>query len=176
VVVIAKVAMTKLDRKDPVHWIPRDLYEAYLGEGSDPLLAHYDKAKAKRNPITLSFDLFAILAFPAWLGYRGQWLLWMVFVGMFALLSFVEHLTATEFPASGFVGVGVAMGLMARGFLLTSATGRYTKLKSQGLDDEGIRARLQDQARRNPALAVAGGVGALVVLVGADLLASVIFA
>jgi hypothetical protein len=168
------VTVAKLDPKGADYWIPRDVYAGYLGEGSDALLKHYDKAKRKRNTNTMSFDLFAMLAFPAWLGYRRQWPLWTVYVGTFGLLPFAERLGGFEFSIGAFAGVGFAMGLMARGFVLSVATVRYFRLKSQGLAAESIRAALQGLARRSPPLAVAGGFGALAAFVSLELLASVI--
>jgi hypothetical protein len=167
--------MPKLDPKNPDHWIPRDLYAAYVGEGSEGILEHYDKAKAKRTPTAMSFDLFAILAFPAWLGYRRQWLMWATFVGLIGVAPVVEHLAGWDLPSSVFVGMGLAMGMLARGFLLMSATARYAKLKNQGLDHERIRTAMQDGARRSPLLAMVGGLGAVAIVVGLSILAEVTF-
>jgi hypothetical protein len=167
--------MTKIDPRNPDHWIPRDLYAAYVGERSEGLLEHYDKAKAKRTPTAMSFDLFAILALPAWLGYRRQWLLWGTFAGLVGVAPFVEHLAGWELPGSAFVGMGLAMGLLARGFLLMSATARYVKLKNRGLDDDAIRAAMQDGARRSPLRALVGGLGAVIVIVGLAFVADAIF-
>jgi hypothetical protein len=169
-------SMAKLDLKDTDYWIPRDIYAAYLGEGSDALLKHYDKARSKRNPVTSSFDLFALLAFPAWLGYRRQWLLWKVYVGIFCLIPFIARLPGgLEFPIAAFGGIAIAMGTMARGALLSMATSHYVTLKSKGLASESIRTALQGQARRSPLLAVAGGFGAVAAFVSLELLASSIF-
>ena len=56
--------MTRPNLRDPDQWVPRELFAAYCGGGSDKLLAYYDKAKAKRQPIVWSFDWLAVSSFP----------------------------------------------------------------------------------------------------------------
>ncbi|MEO6603591.1 MAG: hypothetical protein ABIQ16_27150, partial [Polyangiaceae bacterium] len=68
-----------MSAKDPQNWIPRELFAAYVGARSEDLMAYYDKAQSKKNPLTFSFNLLAVLALPAWLGLRRQWALWGTF-------------------------------------------------------------------------------------------------
>jgi hypothetical protein len=166
--------MARVDPRDPQNWIPRELFAAYVGPRSDDLLAYYDKARDKKNLLTMSFNLLAVLMLPAWLGLRQQWAMWATFTGLIGVLPFIEHALGIELPSGGFVGVGVAMGFMARGFLLTSANGHYLKLKRQGLDENAIRNALQGRARSNVPFAVAGGLGSLTVIIGLAHLAHIL--
>jgi hypothetical protein len=166
--------MANLDARDPQNWIPRELFAAYLGPGSEDLLAYYDKARATKNPLTMSFNLFAVLALPAWLGFRRQWAMWGTFTGLIGILPFIEHALGFQLPSGVFVGLGVAMGFMARGLLLTSANGHYLKLKRQGLADGAIRDELQGRARKNIPFAVAGGLGSVTTIVALGHLAQVL--
>ncbi len=165
--------MEKTDPRDPQNWIPRELFAAYVGEGSDDMLAYYDKAAAKKNPMLMSFNLLAVLALPAWLGLRSQWGMWAVFTGLIGSLPFVEYALGIDFPNGAFVGAGVAMGFMARGLLLASANGQYLKLKREGKSAGAIREALQNRARLNIPFAVAGGVGCLMVVLGLAHLAAI---
>jgi hypothetical protein len=151
--------MANLDLRDPQNWIPREVFAAHVGPGSDDLLAYYDQAKEKKNPLLMSFNLLAVLALPAWLGLRRQWATWGTFTGLLGALPFIERAVGFQVPAGAFVGTGVAMGFMAKGLLLTSANGRYLKLKRQGLDARAIRDALEGGARANIPFAVAGGLG-----------------
>jgi hypothetical protein len=152
--------------RDPQTWIPRELFAAYVGPSSHDLLAYYDKALAKNNPLFMSFNLLAMLLLPAWLGLRRQWAMWGTFTGLFSSLSFVELALGAHIPAGAFVGVGVAMGGLARGLLLTSANAQYLKLKRRGLDDGAIRAALEGRASLNFPFALAAGLGSVTVIVG----------
>ena len=158
----------------PQNWIPRELFAAYVGAGSDDLLAYYDKAVSKNNPVTWSFNLLAVLALPAWLGLRRQWAMWATFTGLIGVVPFIEHAIGFELPASAFVGTGVAMGFMARGLLLTSANARYLKLKRQGVTESAMRDALRDRASANVPFALAAGVGSVGVIIGLGLLADVL--
>jgi hypothetical protein len=142
------------------------VFAAYVGAGSDDLLAYYDKARDKKNPLLMSFNLLAVLVLPAWLGLHQQWALWGTFTGLIGILPFIEHALGIQLPMGAFVGVGVAMGFMARGLLLTTANGRYAKLKQQGMDDNAIRAALAGRASSNIPFALAGGLGCLTVVFG----------
>jgi hypothetical protein len=128
---------------------------------------------AEMNPL-LELNLLAVLVLPAWLGLRQQWAMWATFTGLIGVVPFFEHALGVELPSSVFVGVGVAMGAMARGFLLTSANGRYLKLKRRGLTDGAIREALEGKARSNIPFAVAGGFGSLTVIVGLAHLAQIL--
>lgn len=150
------------------------MFAAYVGPDSRSLLDYYDKAKANKNPLTMSFNLLAVLALPAWLGLRQQWAMWATFTGLIGVLPFIERALGVHFPAGGFVGMGVAMGFMARGFLLTSANGQYSKLKRQNLSDVAIREALQGKARANIPFAVAGGFGSVTVIIALGHLAQIL--
>jgi hypothetical protein len=158
--------MASSDVRDPDNWIPRELFAAYVGPSSDDLLAYYDKALAKKNPLFMSFNLLAVLLFPAWLGLRRQWALWGTFTGLMGTLPFIELSLGFDIPGGAFIGVAVAMGCMARGLLLTSANARYLKLKRSGLDDNAIRNALEGRASLNFPFALAAGLGSVTVIVG----------
>jgi hypothetical protein len=166
--------MASLDVRDPQNWIPRELFAAYVGEGSADLLAYYDQAKEKKNPLHFSFNLLAVLALPAWLGLRRQWAMWGTFTGLIGILPLLEHAIGFQVPAGAFVGTGVAMGFMARGLLLTSANARYLKLKRKGLDSAAIRAALEGGARANVPFAIAGGLGCVTVVFALNHLALIL--
>lgn len=162
------------DVRDPQNWIPRELFAAYVGPGSDDLLAYYDQAKEKKNPLHMSFNLLAVLALPAWLGLRRQWAMWGTFTGLIGILPFIEHAGGFQIPNGAFVGTGLAMGFMAKGLLLTSANGRYFKLKRKGLDSSAIRGELEGAARPNIPFAIAGGLGCVTVIFALNHLALVL--
>lgn len=156
--------MATPDLRDPQNWIPRELFAAYVGPSSDELLAYYDLAREKKNPLHMSFNLLAVLALPAWFGLRRQWAMWGTFTGLIGILPFVERAAGFQVPAGAFVGMGVAMGFMAKGLLLTSANGHYLKLKRRGLEPSAIRDALEGGARRNVPFAIAGGLGSLTLI------------
>ena len=158
--------MAKLDLSDPEQWLPRELFAAYCGPGSDKLLAYYDKAKAKRKLITAQFDWLAFFVLPAWLGYRQQWALWGTLTGMVAAISVVEAIAHIQIPSGAFGGTFIALGLMANGLLLSNANGLYLKLKQQGLSPDAISTALAGRARPRVDLACAALVGSLVITVG----------
>jgi hypothetical protein len=166
--------MANLDVRDPQNWIPRELFAAYVGPGSDDLLAYYDQAKAKKNPLYMSFNLLAVLALPAWLGLRRQWAMWGTFTGLIGVLPFIERATGFQVPGGAFVGVGVATGFMAKGLLLASANGHYLKLKRGGATPGAIREALEGRARRNIPFAIAGGLGCVTVIFALNHLAQVL--
>lgn len=145
--------MSKPDLRDPEQWIPRDLFEAYCGAGSDKLLAYYDKAKAKRQLITADFDWLAFLLLPAWFGYRRQWNLWATLTGLLVVAMLLELFLRIRIPSGAFAGSAMGLGLMAHGILLANANGLYLKLKRAGLSQEALRAALVDRARPSPRLA-----------------------
>jgi hypothetical protein len=152
------------DLKDPERWIPRELFASYCGEGSDALLAHYDQAKQRKNMFTMSFDALAVLALPAWLGYRRQWKIWATFTGLIAIVTVIEAFANITIPSGAFVGMGIALGMMARGYLLAGAHGAYAKLKREGRDDATIEQALRGRARKSVGLAFAGGLGSLLIV------------
>ena len=158
--------MANPDAQDPKNWIPRELFAAYVGSGSDDLVAYYDKALVKKNPLFMSFNLLAVLLLPAWLGLRRQWAMWGTFTGLIGILPFIELALGVSVPAGALVGVGVAMGGMARGLLLTTANAQYLKLKRRGLDASAIRDALQGRASLNFPFALAAGLGSVTLIVG----------
>ena len=160
-----------MNPRDPQNWIPRELFAAYVGAGSDDLLAYYDKARGKNKPISMSFNLLAVLALPAWLGLRQQWAMWATFTGLIGVVPFFEQVSGIVLPPSAFVGTGIAMGFMARGLLLTSANAHYLKLKRQGATESAVREALQDRARASVPWAIAGGLASVAVVVGLGFLA-----
>jgi hypothetical protein len=166
--------MANLDVRDPQNWIPRDLFAAYVGPSSRALLAYYDRAKERSNPLFMSFDLLAVLALPAWLGLRRQWAMWGTFTGLIGILPFLELALGFQVPSGAFVGVGVATGFMAKGLLLASANGHYLKLKRRGLSASAIRDELQGGARPNIPFAVAGGLGSVTAIFALNHLAQVL--
>ena len=166
--------MASSDAQDPSNWIPREVFSAYVGPSSDDLLAYYDKAVSKRNPLLMSFNLLALLLLPAWLGLRRQWALWGTFTGLVGILPLIELALGVNIPTGAFVGVGVAMGGMARGLLLTSANAQYQKLKRKGLDAAAIRDAMQGRASLNFPFALAGGLGSITVIFAIAHLASVL--
>lgn len=155
--------MSRPDIRDPDQWIPRDLFAAYCGEDSGPLLEYYDKAKAKRKPILWSFDWLAFFVLPAWLGYRRQWVLYAALIGSIAVVTVVADWMHVRLPSGAFGGALIALALTARGLLFTNANGAYFKLKRAGIQDDGIRQALANKAKRSPGLAVAGLFGAFIV-------------
>jgi hypothetical protein len=158
--------MEKRDPRDPKNWIPRDLFAAYLGPHSEDMLAYYDKALSKKNPLVMSFSPLAVFLLPAWLGLRQQWAMWATFTGFIGAASFIEQAFGIAIPSGAFAGTAVAMGMMARGLLLTSANARYAKLVRQGLSSAALLEALRDRARLNIPFAVAGGVGCVMVTFG----------
>lgn len=166
--------MEKLDPRDPKNWIPRELFAAYLGPRSDDLLVYYDKALSKKNPLLMSFNPLAMLLLPAWLGLRQQWAMWATFTGLIGALPLLEAVLGITIPNGAFVGAGVAMGMLARGLLLTNANAQYAKLMRQGLAPDAVREALRDRARLNVPFAVAGCVGSLLVILGLAHLASIL--
>ncbi|MEO8904090.1 MAG: hypothetical protein ABI488_17255 [Polyangiaceae bacterium] len=164
--------MEKRAPRDPKNWIPRDLFAAYLGPRSDDMLAYYDKALSKKNPLLVSFSPLAFFLLPAWLGLRQQWAMWAAFTGFVGVLPFIEHALGIAIPNGAFVGTGLAMGMMARGLLLTSANALYSKLTRQGLSGSVLVEALRDRARLNISFAIVAGVGSVMIIFGLAYLAS----
>jgi hypothetical protein len=156
--------MSKLDLRDPQQFIPRELFAAYVGPSSDDLLAYYDKVQQRGNPVVMSFNLLAILILPAWLGLHRLWVLWFTYTGLIGLVAFVEQAFKITIPSGAFVGIGVALGLMARGLLLMNANGLYLKMKRQGRDANAVREALEGRARSSIPLAVVAALGSVGVI------------
>jgi hypothetical protein len=162
--------MSKTTLNDPTQWIPRALFADYCGEQADKLLAYYDKAAQKRQMVATSFDWFAILLLPAWLGYRRQWTLWGTLTGMLAAISIAEALFRFHIPTSAFGGVMIALGMMAPGLLLSNAHGLYLRLKQQGLSHDAMRRALANRAAPSVGLACLALAGSLAVGIATALL------
>jgi hypothetical protein len=166
--------MEKSDPRDPRNWIPRELFAVYVGPQSDSLLFYYDKATSKKNPLVWSFDVLAVLLLPAWLGLRQQWPMWATFTGLIGIVPFIEYGLGIAIPNGAFVGTAFALGMMARGLLLTSANALYAKLKRQGLTGAALEDALRDRARINIPFALAALVGSVMVIFGLAHLASIL--
>lgn len=166
--------MDKQDPRDPQNWIPRELFEAYVGSQSHSLLAFYDKARDKKNPLLWSFDPLAVFLPPAWFGLRRQWAMWATFTGLIGVVPFIEYGLGITLPNAAFVGTMFAMGMMARGLLLTSANALYLKLKGQGLSGAALKDALKDRAALNAPFAVAALVGSVMIVFGLAHLASIL--
>lgn len=149
---------------EPATWIDRDTYAAYCG-GSSRLLAHYDKAVEKGNPMQPSWNWLGVLLFPAWCGHRRQWGVWAAFVGLILVLGVFEAVTGILLPNAVFIGLGVGAGMLANGILLSRAITRHHRLVQAGLAPETVRDRLRGAASPSVAGAIAGLVGALVIVV-----------
>lgn len=166
--------MEKLDARDPRNWIPRELFAEYLGPHSDDMLAFYDKAVSRKNPLIMSFSPLAVFLLPAWLGLRQQWAMWATFTGLIGAVPFIEQALGIDIPSGAFGGIALVLGLQARGLLLTTATAKYLKLKRQGLAAGAVRDALRDRARMNIPFALAGCVGSVMVIFGLAHLAAVL--
>lgn len=104
--------------------------------------------------MSMSFNWLAILCLPGWLAYRQRWKLLLVFCVVLGGGSVVAALLGVDVPGAAYTGVGIALGLMAHGFLLTDANHRYQKLLKQNHSEQAIAAALTDQAAPRPLLAV----------------------
>ena len=152
---------------DPEQWIPRELFAAYCGKDSEPLLRYYDKARAKKKLLVMDLDWLALLILPAWLGLHRRWVMCAALTACICGSLLFESFTHVQVPSGAFGGTGVALGLMARGLLLTDANGRFVKLKKQGASPDRITTALTDQGNGSWAtavLAVIGSVGAILVM------------
>jgi hypothetical protein len=154
---------------EPKVWIPRELYAAFCGEEDGPCLRQYDKARMKRNPMVMSFNWLAILCLPAWLAYRQRWQLLLAVTIVVCLASIASDAFGVMVPAGAYGGVGIALGLMAHGFLLTDANHRYGQLVAQNQDQESMQAALANAARGRPLFALLGVAGSVAVSFGLSL-------
>jgi hypothetical protein len=160
----------KVDLRDPANWIPKEMFLAYCGEGSETLSKYYDKCVAKKNMMHMSLNWLSVLLFPAYTGYRRLWSIWATITIIFAGLPFVEALMSRSLPVTAFSGAMLAIGLMGNGLLLMQANAVFHKLKKQGLEIEEIRKRMRFQARPSTGLAfLALGAHVGLVILGAFL-------
>jgi hypothetical protein len=162
--------MDKPNLNDPEQWLSRASFAAYCGEGSEKLLAYYDKARERRRLIIFHFDWLAVLALPAWLGYRQQWNLWGTLTGLLAAISAAEALLRMQIPNGAFVGTMFGLGMMAHGLLLSNANALYLKLRAQGLPADKIEEALSGRAQAKPLLGVAALAASIAIQVAVVLL------
>jgi hypothetical protein len=153
--------------QDPTSFIPRTAFAAYCGEKSEKLLAYYDRTAVKKKMV-FQMNWLALLAFPAWCGYRRQWPLLLVWL-VFAIL-----VSSLNSPPSALLGTSVAFGLMSNNLLLMMAGARYQKLKREGLDETTIQENLRNRAAPSTGRAVGYFVVALACLVLSVLLIAIL--
>jgi len=149
---------------DPEQWIGPELFAAYCGDDSEPLLHYYDKARAKKKLLVMDLDWLALLMLPAWLGLHRRWAMCVTFTFFVCGSMIFEALTQVRFPSGVFGGIGIAFGLMARGLLLMDANGLFLKLKKQGASPAQMAEALTDRAKGSwvtALLAVIGCLGAI---------------
>lgn len=166
--------MTRTSPRDLERWIPRDLFSEYCGPRSERLLAYYDRRRDKQNPIGPSFNLLAFLLLPAWLGYRRQWTLWGSFVGLLALLPFLELGFGFRMPDGALLGTLFGLSLCGQGFLLSNANALYQSHRQRGTPDEAIRTDLRNRAAKSVPHAFAAGAGAAIALILSGILADLL--
>ena len=164
----------KIDVNDPNNWIPKDIFESYCGDKSDKLLSFYDKAVEKRKMYTLSLNWGALLLLPAWLGYRRQWTTLAIITVLIAVLPFFEALFSISISNSSVLGVQIAIGLLANGFLLITAQSEFSKLKQNGTDNYTIKSVLEGKASPSMKYAILSLVAYFVILFGMALIADVL--
>jgi hypothetical protein len=156
-------------------WIPRSLYSAYCGEKSAAYLRHYDEAWRAGNPTVSSFDLLALLCYPAWLGYRQRWQLLAVFTaGAGSIGLAMDAMGLSESPAVG-MSLGLLLGFAGRGLLLAEANWRYRGLIERRWDEAAVRAALADRAAPRPAFALLGFAASTLVQLGFVMLGDWLF-
>jgi len=124
----------------PEQWIPPELFAAYCGDDSEPLLRYYHKARAKKKLLVMDLDWLALLLLPAWLGLHRRWAMCATLTACFCGSLLFESLFQVRIPSGAFGGTAIAFGLMARGLLLTDANGLFLKLKKQGASREDVAA------------------------------------
>jgi hypothetical protein len=160
---------------EPKVWIPRELYADFCGEKIGPCLRHYDKARTKRNPLVTSFNWLAILCLPAWLAYRQRWQLLITLTIVVCLASIASDAFGFNVPAGAYGGVGIALGLMAHGFLLTDANHRYGQLVARAQDPASIQAALVNAASGRPLFALLGIAGSVAISFALSLASELLF-
>jgi hypothetical protein len=166
----------KIDAKDPLTWISRELFELYCGAGSEKLLRFYDKAVEKRNVMAFSLNWLAILMLPAWLGYRKQWALWATLAVLGAIIPFIEGLFGLDIPRTSLTAGTLAISFMANGLLLMSANSHFVKLKKSGMDTEQIQGALHNRASSSVSSAFIGAISFIVIQLGSAIIASMFWA
>lgn len=152
----------KYKPKDTNQWIDKETFALYCGEGSDKLLAFYDKAKDNKNPMSISANWGAILVLPFWLGFRRQWPIYFSLLGVFSILPFVEAYFSLSSVRT--TGIGLALGLFCNGFLLNQANKDHLKLKAKNLSVEEIQSQLKNKAAKSWPLALLAGFGLMAVI------------
>jgi hypothetical protein len=117
----------------------------------------------KRNPMAMSFNWFAILCLPAWLAYRQRWQLLITVMIVVCLANIASEAFGFMVPTGAYGGVGIALGLMAHGFLLTDANHRYAQMVAQNQDPASIQKALANSASGRPLFALLGLAGSVAV-------------
>lgn len=149
---------------DPEQWIPRELFAAFCGEDSGPLLSYYDKAREKKKLLVMELDWLALLLLPAWLGLHRRWAMCATLTACICGSLLFEALAHVQIPSGAFAGTGIAFGLMARGLLLTDANGLFLKLKKQNASPAQLAEALTGRGKGSWAtalLAVGGCLGVI---------------
>lgn len=78
------------------------------------------------NLSSFSFNLLALVALPAWLGYRKMYLFFFSFLGLLCLITLGEYLSGYHLPTTAFTGGLAALSFLMNGFYFTHI---YTSLK-----------------------------------------------
>lgn len=150
----------KLDVNNSKTWIPRDVFSVYC-DGDERMLAFYDKAVSKNKMMLFQFDWLAILAFPAWIGYRKQWMLLLILQIFILILTAVEIIWDVTRISSAMGPVMFSFGLMASGIYLSFVSSEYLKLKKKNHSDEEIGAKLASKGKASVSSAIFTLLGVL---------------
>lgn len=143
--------------QDTSSWIPKEFFLAYVGETQQrkTYSNFYDKAVLKKNMSAMSFNWGAFLFFPAWLGYRRQWGVFGIYIGIMIVAFSLETLFHVVIPNSAYTGLAIGCGFTAKGLLLHLAHKKYSQLKKEGLADSLIIEKMRDKAKGSVGLAIA---------------------
>ncbi len=165
----------KSETNDPDNWIPKDVFLSYCGDKTEKIGNFYDRAVARKQINSPGLNWLSILILPAWLGYRRQWSILSLVIGLLMFSSFVEAYFDFIIPHQGFTAAIVAIGIFGNSLLLQNANGKYQKLKKQGLSDEEISKNLANQARTSIPFAILGAVGGVVLIILSTAIADALF-
>jgi hypothetical protein len=158
------------DLRNPETWIPRDYFAAYCGTRATKPLEHYERWVQKKK-ISPRLDLLAFFAFPIWAGLHKQWILWASWMTVVLASVFADEYF--NIPSSAFsIGISVGFGMIATMQLFLSATGKYERAKSTGLNHEQILEKFRGQAQGTWWLAIGLTLASFVLVILFDLLLS----
>jgi len=133
---------------------------AYIGPNAERFRSAWEKQRTliltKGSGFGWTFCWPALVLSYVWFFYRKQWALGSILLVLPAVIT-----VAYPAAAGGLAGMGIAFGMMAKGFYLLGAVSKITK----------IRAKLADDAARKTALAAAGGTSKL-----AGIISGIVFA